>query len=416
MKKETFLFGLSFFALSPSENSKAAIFQDIFNYSAEVCGVSKETVGNSWGHAVIYLKGVCRTRAPSEVLESHSEPSAPWRLKICDDADPIEDVSTSAVTEKLERGVLLSANAKVSNSHWIAIPGKNLAMSGGVPADKRYDTAEMKAVWGRVLATKAYDGLKLVPSAQIQFEQNLGRSEEEYLLAEGFGTDFALTLARSASCWKIPVNKKQMEAMVNYANDLNLKPYRWNFLTANCNHLVVGILSAAKILSPVYQGAWNLLHLPKIFPIDTLVRIGKQVNGEIPTIEKVFNKKRFRDSLLEFGRLPLHYGNLWEIFPFRSYGNLAFVEHHRPWGWPGEFERVRAMDFEPSLVDFNKSLLEYSKKLERARQRLASKTQEERLRWVSKKNRSNFIQTFELYQNWLIEASDEVKKIDLSLL
>ncbi len=398
----------SFLLWSHFAQARVPSYDDFFPYSVEVCGLSKETVGNSWGHAVIYLKGVCRVRNWASVKSANSGEIAPWRVKVCAENDPSEDASVGDPSIDLEKGVLLSVNAKVSNSHWIAIPGKNLAMSGGLPLDERVDTAQTQAIWSRILASQAYDGLKLRPSSQVQFEKDLEKSVEEFLIAEGFGTDFAVTLARNAKCWRIPVNQKQMKAMVDYANRINEEPYRWNFLSSNCNHLVVGVLAAAKILKPVEPGMWNLLHLPRILPTDTLVRIAKYAKGEIPTVEKVFKKQRFRESLLEFGRLPVEFSNLWETIPFRREGNLAFVEHHRRWGWFGEHQRILTMDHDRSLTDLDASLEDYGNRLERAQARLDSMSLEDRLRRVSKSDRAEFAHVFNLYRGWLKETTERV--------
>ena len=400
--------GLFCFSVARADSSPPD-YDHTFPFIAEVCGLSKENLGNSWGHAVIYLKGVCRSRVSEDYADTRPGQVAPWKLKICDDHDPLEDVPVGGPGETLEKGVWISADSKVMNSHWIAIPGRNLGLNGGLPVGKRYDTAQNKAIWDRILSTRAYDGLKLTPSSQVEFEKDLARSVEEYLITYAFGTDFAVSLARNAKCWKIPVSQKQMMSMVDYANRVNETSYQWNFFSSNCNHLVTGILAAAKIVSPAQMGAWNLFHLDKIFPTDTLVRIGRKARAEIPTVEEVFGKSRLREALEQFGRMPVQYGMLWGSIPFIKKGNVAFVENERRWGWIGEGEKLRAMDQDSLLTDFDSGLNEYSRKLERAHLRLKSKAFEDRVSRVAVGSRESFARVFRLYESWLVEVSQELK-------
>ncbi len=389
-------------------------FEEIFPYYAEVCGLSKTYMGNSWGHSVIYLKGACRERTPKSVLDSQFGKVSPWQLKLCDEADSSNRSSGGGASSNEDQGILLSANIHVANSHWIAIPGRSLAMNGGLADDDPYDTAHVRVVWNRILAAQSFDGLRLRDSSRGRFEQDMSRSTEEFLIETGFGTDFAFTLARNAKCWKIPVNQKQMKAMVDYANRLNQEEYSWNALTSNCNHLAVGILSAAKILDPIKTGMVNCCYLSRIIPTHTLARLVKYTKVSIPTVEKVFSKKRFRESLVEFGRLPVEYGNLWENIPFKKRGNLTFVENDRRWGWWGDSGKIRTFDTELSLTDLNASLADYAQRLEVARRAFGAKTLEERLKWVSAQDRPDFVTIFNLYRAWIQSTTDQLTRIRTS--
>jgi len=88
---------------------------EMYPHSIELCAISQirpihDEKGGSYGHALMYLNGVC-------IKENSPYP----QLKMCEPED-IELLDADA-------GVGISVNKLFKNINWIAIPGKQLFLS-----------------------------------------------------------------------------------------------------------------------------------------------------------------------------------------------------------------------------------------------------------------------------------------------
>lgn len=384
-------------------------YEALFPYYVMACGSTQETSGNAWGHAVTYLKGVCRERVPPADIEVGKKAPAPWKLKICSADDLSEDVSLAG--EAVQKGIFLSANARVANSHWIAVPGRNLGLSGGLPATASLDAKFHEQLLKRIVDLGVYSGLQLHSSSQRQFEvRDFGESLDHYLAEYALTSDYGLTLGREVKCWKIPVNIKQMSAIVTWANKINEEVYFWDAIQSNCNHFVVNILAAAKLMKPMPKGLKNLLSLTHLSPASTLTRIAKKVQAEIPTVDQVFKRPHLKDSLIQFGQLPFQYGVVFETFDFHSFGNVEFVENSEAWGCFGAAKCLKAIDQNKNLTQFDQALNRYYEKILAARKTFESRTLLDRLSDVSKSGRDEYSRIHSAYERWLAETENELVK------
>ena len=391
-----------------------SIYEELFPRYVMTCSSSQENQGNTWGHSIIYLKGVCRERVPPAEALPGAYPPAPWKLRLCSEQDQSEDIPLPL--EKAQLGVVLSANRAISNSHWVAIPGKNLALSGGL-ADKHPLTAEFQEnLVNQVERLDIYSGLRLHASFQADFEKRfLGAPIERYLANYGFLTDYGISLGRSSICWKIPVSKEQLEAVVNRANQMNERPYSWSGFSANCNHLVVDLLSSAKILRPLPNGIGNLFKLSQLPPAATIVRLAKKVTRGVPTIEEAFENHRLNESLFAFGQLPFSLGTTVEYFPFHAFGNTSYVHLTEIWGWPIRSSEISHITQQAQWNDLATSLQVAQQQLQEARSKFEGQSLLNRLKRVSKKNREQFTAIHAIYERWLSRTENDWFQISTKL-
>ena len=94
--------------------------------------------------------------------------------------------------------------------------------------------------------------------------------------AETLGTDFALNFGRTIFCLRLPLERRQLEDVIEYLNDLNRDyarggyDYNWRGYNDNCSHTLHNSLAAA--------GVWPYKSIASY-------RLGQLANLSVPANE-----------------------------------------------------------------------------------------------------------------------------------
>jgi hypothetical protein len=379
-----------------AEFSTQKVYNELFPYYAEVCGFTRMDGGGPGGHAVIYLRGACRDQ----------DASYP-RVKLCSE-------------EGVDRGTVLSVDRSFRNVEWVGIEDHDFGLYGGLELGEPLSDDVFLSITNEAYRSRAFRGIRAYDVAD-----DLPEEAREYLIAHGaLSTDYAINFARKGSCWKIPLAKAQLQAMVTYANDLNdshqepENPYRWNALGNNCTHFIVNLLASAGILREVKTGAIfpeNVFRgLPMasfrfITPSSLVAEIGAKVERrQIPGVEKAFWEIRLRKSLLEFGRLPFQDGVILETMKFHQEGNAKFRLRSGRMGKPGDRSKIEEMEQDSDLKNLTLNLVTYYGLYEKAYQNLASLDEIQKNR--KSLNTDEFRDFYQAYSEWLARSLEEIKE------
>ena len=106
------------------------VYDQLYPYYVELCTVSQIRAkfaqhGGSPGHAVMYLKGVCRNTATEYPT-----------IEVCD--------SEAVDLSDPETGVGISVNKHLNNVNWIAVPGKQLFYRGNLEEDQLLNESHVR--------------------------------------------------------------------------------------------------------------------------------------------------------------------------------------------------------------------------------------------------------------------------------
>jgi hypothetical protein len=300
--------GCSGWLVTESEAALAPLLPDpayeqLFDHYVELCAVSQYRSleygeGGVPGHAVMYLKGACRDeQAPIPALR-------PCRGSATRLDDP-------------EHGAGISVNRWLQNANWLATPGTRLFFDGNLREGERVD----RASFDRALRAALEAGL--LRGVQLRADAPLEGGLEELVARHFLGTDFALRMARTVFCARLPVTDEMMGDIIDYLNAINAEyasgraDYDWSGLGDNCAHLLHNALAAASIWRPRSVGASKtrqLFHLsvPANEVID-LIELGAE--GPLANGRDVYRNDEARDALLDFDWLPRHHGSLVTVLP-----------------------------------------------------------------------------------------------------
>jgi len=180
-----------------------ARYEALFPYYVELCAVSqfrsKEFVpGGSPGHAAMYLKGACLdTEAPYPKLRRCAHNAT-------DPGDP-------------EHGAGVSVNRWFRTVNWVAVSGRGLFFDGDLAPGQTVTEESRQAVIRHAIDAGVYRGVELWPYPGETPESTL----EDFVRRLSAGTDFALLMARSALCGRVPVEPEMMDEIIHFLNDLN---------------------------------------------------------------------------------------------------------------------------------------------------------------------------------------------------
>jgi hypothetical protein len=289
-------------------------YDRLFPYYVEICAVSQIQAnfakhGGSPGHAVMYLKGVCRD----------DEAGYP-RLKLCD--PETEDLTVG------ETGTGVSVNKMLKNVNWLAIPGKELFFRGNLQADEVLDA-------DRAIST-IYDAEKagVFEGVEVHGTYLPPEDDEEKMLylaaAETMGTDFALTFGRSVYCARLPMDRPVIEKVAGYLNDLNDEyasgkaEYNWSGYSDNCAHALHNALAAAWVWRQQAVRTTKLLQFFNLsIPANEFANLAFRSSSEKyddPWV--IFTDPVLNKSLLEQNWLPTRHGALLKHLPVHPNNEL----------------------------------------------------------------------------------------------
>ncbi|MDJ0851394.1 MAG: hypothetical protein QNK04_23715 [Myxococcota bacterium] len=331
-----------------------ARYDALFPYYVELCAVSQirshfAPHGGSPGHAAMYVKGACRDDATEFPT-----------LRVCDDRVDLSDP---------ESGTGVSVNKLLRNVNWMATPGKALFYYGNLGPDEvlNRDTA-LAAIYGAE-AAGVFSGVEAHGSYLPP------EGDEEALLyltaAETLGTDFALNFGRTVYCARLPLERRQLEDVIGFLNDLNKdyarggRDYSWSGFNDNCSHTLHNSLAAAgvwkaKTIASFRLGQFANLSVPANEFADLALLI---TSYPVDDFEAVLGDPVLRTTLARRSWLPTRHGALVQIIPVHQNNELyetdvaIFMLTH-------PFHRGKSLDVRdlfdvPEFTDLEANLLHF---------------------------------------------------------
>jgi hypothetical protein len=290
-----------------------ARYETLFPYYVELCAVSQFRsaelgTGGSPGHAAMYLKGACR------------DTDAPYpKLRRC--------VGNVTDPDSPEHGAGVSVNRWLRNVNWVAFAGRGQVFEGNLEPDEVVTRERLQAAAQEAIDAGAFRGVELWPyPGQTPDSQLI-----DFVTRHSAGTDFALSLARSALCGRVPVEPEMMDEIVHFLNDINRKyatgaaDFRWSGYHDNCVHLLRNALAAASIWEPISVRVAKLLQVFHLaVPANEALNLAALgTTGPVDSYPRIFGDDKMRDAMLEFGWLPTRHGALLVSLPVHP-NNLLF--------------------------------------------------------------------------------------------
>ena len=307
---------MSRFMLKPDrvivERRPDPVYDQLFPYYVELCATSQfrsklKGEGGVAGHAVMYIKGACK------------DEEAPFpQLRRC-------RVAATKLDDP-EHGAGVSVGRWFRNVNWVAVPGYELFYEGNLKPGERLTQSHFDTTVREVIAKEIYKG--------VEFQQHptasVGERLENFVAAEGIGTDLALQFARAAFCARLPVTELMLDEVIAFLNDKNREyaegdaDYNWSVWADNCSHTLRNALAAANIWSPVSVRTVKFLQLFNLaVPANEFVNLAELGNeGDIADYRQIQDDGPQRDALYEFGWLPTRHGALLKTLPVHEPNDL----------------------------------------------------------------------------------------------
>ncbi|OFZ54780.1 MAG: hypothetical protein A2428_17290 [Bdellovibrionales bacterium RIFOXYC1_FULL_54_43] len=306
-------------AAPASTPAASALYDEVYPIYAEFCAATRiekrpgfglPVKGGIGGHGVIYLQGACRDK------------SSPYpRIQVCRDFD-----RTAGMT-----GVGVSVNSDFVNVNWIATESKSFFLNGDVPENEPLSRQAYLKARQRAVEMQLLKGVKFHP--ELLQKKPPGMSDEEYMLEETIGTDYAINFGRSLYCARIPISDEMLGSMVKYLNSLNEKyyhsgtPYNWSGISDNCTHTTRNALAAADVWKQALTNRFILRQLFNIAaPSNNFVELARRGN-DLPLDDPmaIYRDPIARKAVLENHWLPTQHGVLIERVPIH-HDNQVFKE------------------------------------------------------------------------------------------
>ena len=281
-------------------------YDALYPRSIEVCATSQINplfagAGGPAGHAVLYLKGVCRDTA-----------AAYPRVKLCDPA-------TTDLSDP-ESGTGVTVDRVLRNVNWLAVPGEKLFFYGEVGRYELLDRGRLDAAVNEAEARGVFRGVEIHPEDMPPGPPEAALHEAQ--INHFLGTDFALSYGRSAYCVRFPVPEAALARTVAYLDGLNdayaagRREYRWSGVFDNCSHVLHNGLAAAGFWSPQSVNVFILLQAFNLsIPVDQFSRASFIADAWLENPKAIYDNADFRRLLLAEGWLPFGHGVLFRVVP-----------------------------------------------------------------------------------------------------
>lgn len=292
-----------------------AAYEDHFPTYFEYCSGSQWKLqsgdeGGPAGHGFTYIHGLCKDyrSAYPQVI-------------------PCSEVSEEMKSKHPHDGVGISLDKNFSNVMWVAVPGRDMTLNGGVER-KAITYNDIAAHITKINELKVFEGVV----TKSNKEKGIPFGTPEYLEAvalDTLGTDHAVNWARGLHCVKIPAPKEKLPAVAQFLNESNnqykdgLREYEWSVLKNNCIHLSVNqgealaINKGKKVDQSTIKAVFNLA-----IPANTFLMYADQaVLSKMPsirTLEKNLPKKGF---------YPTQVGSIMAAYPVYPSGDHFNTEN-----------------------------------------------------------------------------------------
>lgn len=339
------------------------LYDQLYPYYAEYCGTTqykplKGNAGGRGGHAILYIKGICLDR-------SFNYP----RAQICpagtyDPKDP-------------DAGTFISVDSMYTSVNWIGIEGKRFFLKGILEDHQRVTQEAFDDTVKKILNLGYFHGVRATASFMAKKPKKL--SDEEYLIRESLGTDFAINYVRNSYCSRIPIKKESLPQVVQYLNERN-DPYgngqtgfEWKLLGNNCAHTTHNALSAAGVWPITKTDEFLLIQLFNLaIPANEFIRLEKTGNDDdLNHIDSIYLDPVKKKDLLELNWLPTQPGVVVEKIPARQENDLFDPDSSigifdLPLFWP-EHQRFEKYLNQSRFNDLSANLDFFEKKYKKAK-------------------------------------------------
>jgi hypothetical protein len=357
-------------ALADDGKSLDQNYDKVFPYYTIECAVTQlhkkgEAPGGIGGHALLYMKGVCRDTSVDYP-----------KVKMC-------DPGSVDLTNK-NSGVAASVDKIFMNTRYVAIDGKDFMFHGNLKPDEPLNEETFNRSVLAVTQSGAAKGIKLHPDTQAGKPE--GMSEEEYISRVGADTDYAIQFGRETTCVRIPMNEAQMHAEVDKINELNepfvsgKKVYNWTAFTDSCVDFTHNVLAAAGIRTAVSTGSsllrqtFDFATLHFQVPSNDVLAQAEWVNKfqNIRSAEDIYQDDSQREAFLRFGKLPQTGGAVMERVPMHLYGNDLYLPANGSMMldipiFKPRHHKLEKMLSDPLTTDIVASLVAYQAQLQRVK-------------------------------------------------
>lgn len=301
-------------------------YEQLFGRYVELCALSQyrsleRGEGGVPGHAVMYLKGACK------------DESAP-----IPELRPCRTVATSL--DDPEHGAGISVNRWLQNANWVATPSHRLFFQGDLDEGDAVTRETFDRTVQAVIEAGVFNGVRFRPDMPAR------GSLAEVVGAEFLGTDFALRMARTAYCARLPVTAEMMGDIMDYLNDVNRAyasgraHYNWSGYSDNCAHLLHNALAAASIWRPRSVRTSKLRQIANLsVPTNEVIDLAELgTEGPLTDGREIYRNDEARDALLSFHWLPRRHGAVMTLLPAWEPNDL-FDTHARILLLQGIFRR-----------------------------------------------------------------------------
>jgi hypothetical protein len=288
-------------------------YDALFPYYVELCAVSQIRAhfaphGGSPGHAAMYVKGACR------------DPSTEFpTLKVC---GPQVDLTDP------ESGSGVSVNKVLRNVNWIATPGKRLFYYGNLEPHEVLNKENGLAAIYAAEAAGVFEGVDI----HGVYKPPPGDREAQLYLAaaETLGTDFALNFGRTVFCSRLPLERQQLEDVIEYLNDLNRDyalggyDYDWSGYNDNCSHTLHNSLAAAGVWPHKSISSYRLGQLANLsVPANEFAELALLTTSfPIDDFERILADPVLRRTLARRSWLPVRHGAMLKVIPVHQKNEL----------------------------------------------------------------------------------------------
>jgi hypothetical protein len=289
-----------------------ARYEARFPLYVELCAVSQFRsdelgTGGSPGHAAMYLKGACRD-AGAEF------PTLRRCTRNATDADDPE------------HGAGVSVNRWFRSVNWVAVSGRGMFYEGGLAPGEPVTRARFEQVAQDAIDAGVFRGVELWPWPGQTPDGGL----HAFVTRQSAGTDFALSLARSALCGRLPVTPAMMDEIIGFLNELNREyatgeaDYQWSGYFDNCVHTLRNALAAASVWEPISVRETKLRQLFNLaIPANEALNLAARGTlGPLDSYREIHRDDALRNALLEFDWLATRHGALLVSLPVHPENQL----------------------------------------------------------------------------------------------
>ena len=307
--------GLALFAASSVHASvEHDQYSKLFPFHAEYCALTQikpkgETAGGPGGHATLYVHGLCKDQ----------------------NALYPKVIPCSKITDPYLRdheGVGISVDNEFRNVNWVAVPGYDLFVSGGLSSNDHVNQAAMDEVVRQAIFKRVYEGVHYNDERVNPLQK--GFEYQRQVAVKTIGTDLAIQFGRDMRCIRFPIPKKRLTDAANFLNKINeryvdVQPqnrkvkketYHWSGLHNNCAQLSANILSTLGVRDPIPTELDFVRQLGNIgLPSNGLITLQNQFHNDVLSFSKVRGNSLFWNDLKELHYLPIGVGAISLRYP-----------------------------------------------------------------------------------------------------